>query len=182
MDEAKYSVHLGADKMYYDLRDMYWWLGMKKDIVVYVTWCLTCLKVKVEHQRPSGLLQQLEISKWKWEGISMDFVTKLPKTSSGHHNLGHCVMIEIFARHDVTISIISDRERRFTSRVVSNFTVIIIKKLYPAMLSHVQFLLTKDMLETLMIGETVGLVPTVRLLKGEKPREPVTLILELLQE
>nr|GEZ45160.1 putative reverse transcriptase domain-containing protein [Tanacetum cinerariifolium] len=116
MDEAKYSVHLGADKMYYDLRDMYWWLGMKKDIVVYVTWCLTCLKVKVEHQRPSGLLQQPKISKWKWEGISMDFVTKLPKTSSGHHNLGHCVMIEIFARHDVTISIISDRERRFTSR------------------------------------------------------------------
>ncbi|GJS62774.1 putative reverse transcriptase domain-containing protein [Tanacetum coccineum] len=59
MDEAhksKYSVHPGVDKMYYDLRDRYWWLGMKKDIAVYVSMCLTCLKVKVEHQRPSGLL------------------------------------------------------------------------------------------------------------------------------
>ncbi|GJR50270.1 putative reverse transcriptase domain-containing protein [Tanacetum coccineum] len=59
MDEAhklKYYVHPGADKMYYDLRDMYWWPGMKKDIAVYVNKCLTCLKVKAEHQRPSGLL------------------------------------------------------------------------------------------------------------------------------
>ncbi|GJR63444.1 reverse transcriptase domain-containing protein [Tanacetum coccineum] len=59
MDEAhksKYSVHPGADKMYYDLRDRYWWPGMKKDIAEYVSKCLTCLKVKAEHQRPSGLL------------------------------------------------------------------------------------------------------------------------------
>ncbi|GJU01661.1 putative reverse transcriptase domain-containing protein [Tanacetum coccineum] len=68
MDEAyksKYFVHPGADKMYYDLRDRYWWSGMKKDIVVYVSRCLTCLKVKAEHQRPSGLLQQPEIPEWK---------------------------------------------------------------------------------------------------------------------
>ncbi|GKB87427.1 putative reverse transcriptase domain-containing protein [Tanacetum coccineum] len=64
MDEAyksKYSVHPGADKMYYDLRDRYWWPGMKKDIAVYVSRSLTCLKVKAEHQRPPGLLQQPEI-------------------------------------------------------------------------------------------------------------------------
>ncbi|GJT59460.1 putative reverse transcriptase domain-containing protein [Tanacetum coccineum] len=86
MDEAhtsNYSVHPGADKMYYDLRDRYWWPGMKKDIVVYLSRCLTCLKVKAEHQRPSGLLQQPEIHEWKWEGIAIDFVTKLPRTSSG---------------------------------------------------------------------------------------------------
>ncbi|GKC80662.1 putative reverse transcriptase domain-containing protein [Tanacetum coccineum] len=68
MDEAhksKYFVHPGADKMYYDLRDMYWWLEIKKDIAVYVSRCLTCLKVKAEHQRPSGLLQQPEILEWK---------------------------------------------------------------------------------------------------------------------
>ncbi|GJS19521.1 putative reverse transcriptase domain-containing protein [Tanacetum coccineum] len=68
MDEAyksKYYVQPGADKMYYDLRDRYWWTGMKKDIVVYVSKCLTCLKVKAEHQRPSGLLQQPEILEWK---------------------------------------------------------------------------------------------------------------------
>ncbi|GJV30409.1 putative reverse transcriptase domain-containing protein [Tanacetum coccineum] len=83
MDEAhksKYSVRPGADKMYYDLRDRYWWPGMKKDIAEYVSKCLTCLKVKAEHQRPSGLLQQPEIHVWKWEGIAMDFVTKLPRT------------------------------------------------------------------------------------------------------
>nr|GEY43072.1 putative reverse transcriptase domain-containing protein [Tanacetum cinerariifolium] len=64
MDEAiksKYSVHLGADKMYYDLKDMYWLPEMKKDIAEYVSKCLTSLKVKAEHQRPSGLLQQPEI-------------------------------------------------------------------------------------------------------------------------
>ncbi|GJX85472.1 putative reverse transcriptase domain-containing protein, partial [Tanacetum coccineum] len=90
MDEAhksKYSVHPGADKMYYDLRDRYWWPGMKKDIAEYVSKCLTCLKVKAEHQRPSGLLQQPEIPVWKWEGIAMDFVTKLPRTSSGHDTI-----------------------------------------------------------------------------------------------
>ncbi|GKE82713.1 putative reverse transcriptase domain-containing protein [Tanacetum coccineum] len=68
MDEAhksKYSVHPGAAKMYYDLRDRYWWTGMKKDIAMYVSKCLTCLKVKAEHQRPSGLLQQPEIPEWK---------------------------------------------------------------------------------------------------------------------
>ncbi|GKB34037.1 putative reverse transcriptase domain-containing protein [Tanacetum coccineum] len=87
MDEAhksKYSVHPGADKMYYDLRDMYWWLGMKKDIAVYVSKCLTCLKVKAEYQRLSSLLQQPKIPKWKYERITMDFITKLPRTSSGH--------------------------------------------------------------------------------------------------
>ncbi|GJT80292.1 putative reverse transcriptase domain-containing protein [Tanacetum coccineum] len=73
--------------MYYDLRDRYWWPGMKKDITEYVSKCLTCLKVKAEHQRSSGLLQQLEIPVWKWEGITMDFVTKLPKTSSGHDTI-----------------------------------------------------------------------------------------------
>nr|GEY93540.1 hypothetical protein [Tanacetum cinerariifolium] len=59
--KSKYSVYPGADKMYYDLRDRYWWPGMKKDIAEYVCKCLTCLKVKAEHQRPSGLLQQPEI-------------------------------------------------------------------------------------------------------------------------
>nr|GEV91807.1 putative reverse transcriptase domain, aspartic peptidase domain protein [Tanacetum cinerariifolium] len=59
--KSKYSVHPGANKMYYDLKDRYWWPGMKKDIAEYVSKCLNCLKVKAEHQRPSGLLQQPEI-------------------------------------------------------------------------------------------------------------------------
>ncbi|GKA95689.1 putative reverse transcriptase domain-containing protein [Tanacetum coccineum] len=144
MDEAhksKYSVHPGAHKMYYDLRDRYWWPRMKKDIVVYVSRCLTYLKVKAEHQRPSGLLQQPKIPKWKWERIAIDFVTKLPRTSSGHDSiwvivdrliksahflpmredykmdrLARFYLNQIVARHDVPISIISDRDSRFTSR------------------------------------------------------------------
>ncbi|GKA07895.1 putative reverse transcriptase domain-containing protein [Tanacetum coccineum] len=57
---------------------------MKKDIALYVSKCLTCSKVKVEHHKPSRLLQQPEIPEWKWEKITMDFITKLPRTSSGH--------------------------------------------------------------------------------------------------
>ncbi|GKE57236.1 putative reverse transcriptase domain-containing protein [Tanacetum coccineum] len=140
LDEAhksRYSVHPGADKMYYDLRDMYWWPGMKRDIVTYVSECLTCAKVKAEHQRPSGLLQQPEIPKWKWENITMDFITKLPRTRSGHDAIWvvvdrltkstHFLAIredystkkltrlytdEIVARHGVPVSIISDRDAR----------------------------------------------------------------------
>ncbi|GJS43796.1 putative reverse transcriptase domain-containing protein [Tanacetum coccineum] len=87
---------------------------MKKDIAEYGSKCLTCLKVKAEHQRPSGLLQQPEIPIWKWEGIAMDFVTKLPRTSNG--KVGRLYLNEIVARHSVPISIISDRDSRFTLR------------------------------------------------------------------
>ncbi|GJU05633.1 putative reverse transcriptase domain-containing protein [Tanacetum coccineum] len=81
------KVHLGADKMYHDLQDMYWWPGMKRDIATYVSKCLTCSKVKAEHQRPPGLLQQPEIPEWKWDKIIMDFITKLPRTKNGHDTI-----------------------------------------------------------------------------------------------
>ncbi|GJY73878.1 putative reverse transcriptase domain-containing protein [Tanacetum coccineum] len=140
--KSKYSVHPGADKMYFDLRDRYWWSGMKKDITVYVSKFLTCLKVKTEHQSPSGLLQQLEILEWKCEWIAMDFVTKLQRTSSGYDTiwvivdrltksahllpmredykmdrLARLYLNEIVDRHGVPILIISDRDSRFTSTV-----------------------------------------------------------------
>nr|GEY81344.1 putative reverse transcriptase domain-containing protein [Tanacetum cinerariifolium] len=114
---------------------------MKKDVVVYVSKCLTYLKVKTEHQRPSGLLQQPKILEWKWEMIAMDFVTKLPWTSSGHDTiwvivdrltksahflpmredykmdrLARLYLNEIVARHSVAILIISNHDSRFTSR------------------------------------------------------------------
>ncbi|GJW47296.1 putative reverse transcriptase domain-containing protein [Tanacetum coccineum] len=69
-----------SDKMYQDMKKLYWWPNMKADIATYVSKCLTCLKVKVEQQKPSGLLVQPEIPQWKWENITMDFITKLPKT------------------------------------------------------------------------------------------------------
>nr|GEX83763.1 hypothetical protein [Tanacetum cinerariifolium] len=97
----KYFIHLGSDKMYQDLKPLYWWPNMKADIATYVSKCLTCAKVKAEHQKPSGLLQQHEIPVWKWERFTMDFMSGLPRTPSGH---------------GVPISIISDRDSHFTLR------------------------------------------------------------------
>ncbi|GJQ95083.1 putative reverse transcriptase domain-containing protein [Tanacetum coccineum] len=85
--KSKYSIHHGSDKMDHNLRKLYWWPNMKADIATYVSKCLTCAKVKVEHQKPSGLLQQPEIPVWKWERITMDFITKLPRTSSGYDSI-----------------------------------------------------------------------------------------------
>ncbi|GJQ96585.1 putative reverse transcriptase domain-containing protein [Tanacetum coccineum] len=111
--KSKYSIHPGSDKMYHDLRKLYWWPNMKADIATYVSKCLTCAKVKAEHQKPSGLLQQPEIPVWKWERITMDFITKLPRTPSGYDSIW---VIEIVCRHGVPVSIISDRDPRFASR------------------------------------------------------------------
>ena len=77
--KSRYYVHPGADKMFHDLKGFYWWPNFKRDIAAYVARCLTCAKVKAEHQRPSGLLQQPEIPEWKWERITKDFITKLPR-------------------------------------------------------------------------------------------------------
>ncbi|GKE40564.1 putative reverse transcriptase domain-containing protein, partial [Tanacetum coccineum] len=75
--ESKYSIHPGSDKMYHDLKKLYWWPNMKANIVTYVSKCLTCSKVKDECQKPSGLLVQPEIPQWKWKRIMMDFIMKL---------------------------------------------------------------------------------------------------------
>ncbi|KAJ0534400.1 putative nucleotidyltransferase, Ribonuclease H [Helianthus annuus] len=132
--------------MYQDLKDYYWWPRMKGDVDVYVSKCLMCAKVKAEYQKPSGLLQQPEIPKWKWEQISMDFITKLPRTPRGHNTiwvivdrltksahflpirekdntskLAEIYMREIVTRHGVPLSIISDRDGRFVSRIWQSF-------------------------------------------------------------
>ncbi|GJS07329.1 putative reverse transcriptase domain-containing protein [Tanacetum coccineum] len=78
---------LGSNKMYQDLKQLYWWPNIKANIATYVSKCLTCSKVKAEHQKPSGLLVQPEIPEWKWEKITMDFVTKLPKTANGYDTI-----------------------------------------------------------------------------------------------
>ena len=74
----RFSVHPGSMKMYHDLRRQYYWSEMKRHIGDFVRQCLTCQQVKAEHQRPAGLLQPLEIAEWKWEHITMDFMTHLP--------------------------------------------------------------------------------------------------------
>ncbi|GJY34637.1 putative reverse transcriptase domain-containing protein [Tanacetum coccineum] len=130
-----------ADKMYHDMKMSYWWPNIKAGIATYVSKCLTCAKVKAEHQRSSGLLVQPDIPEWKWEKITMDFITKLPKTAAGFDSIWVIVdhltksahflpmwetdstekltrlyMKEIVARHGIPVSIISDRDSHFTSR------------------------------------------------------------------
>nr|GFB37199.1 putative reverse transcriptase domain-containing protein [Tanacetum cinerariifolium] len=77
--KSKYLINPGSDKMYQDMKKLYWWPNMKANIATYVRNCLTYAKVKAKHQRPSGLLVQPEITVRKWDNITMDFVTKLPK-------------------------------------------------------------------------------------------------------
>ncbi|GJR28070.1 putative reverse transcriptase domain-containing protein [Tanacetum coccineum] len=138
--KSKYYVHPGSDKMYQDMKKLYLWPNMKADIATYVSKCLTCLKVKAEHQKPSGLLVQPEIPQWKWDNITMDFITKLPKTSSGYDTiwvivdrltksahflpmrendsmdkLARLYLKEVVTRHGILVSIICDHDGRFTS-------------------------------------------------------------------
>ncbi|GKB00828.1 putative reverse transcriptase domain-containing protein [Tanacetum coccineum] len=138
--KSKYSIHPGSDNMYHDLTKLYWWPNMKAEIATYVSKCLMYARVKAEYQKPSGLLVQPEIPQWKWENITMDFVTKLPKTTTGQDTIwvivdrltksAHFLPIreddllekltrhylkEIVSRHGVPVLIISDRDGRFTS-------------------------------------------------------------------
>ena len=90
MEEAHssaYAMHPGSTKLYRTLKDHYWWRGMKREIAEFVSKCLTCQQIKIEHQKPAGLLQPLSIPEWKWERITMDFVTGLPKTQRGHDTI-----------------------------------------------------------------------------------------------
>jgi hypothetical protein len=84
---SQYSIHPGATKMYQYMKKLFWWPGMKKDIAEFFSKCLTCQKIKVEHQRLSGPLQPLDIPEWKWESIAMDFVVGLPRTPAGHDSI-----------------------------------------------------------------------------------------------
>ncbi|GJU83895.1 putative reverse transcriptase domain-containing protein [Tanacetum coccineum] len=138
--KSKYSIHPGSDKMYQDRKKLYWWPNMKAEIATYVSKCLTCAKVKVEYHNPSSLLVQSEIPQWKWENITMDFVTKLSKMATGQDTIWVIVdrltksahflpmpeddtlekltrqyLEEVVSRHGVPVSIISDRDRKFTS-------------------------------------------------------------------
>jgi hypothetical protein len=139
---TRYSIHPGATKMYADLKPQYWWPSMKNDIGLFVQKCVTCAQVKAEHQKPYGSLQQLEVPEWKWDHITMDYVTKLPRTprsndmiwvivdrltKSAHflptretasmESLAKLYVNEVVTRHGVPLSIVSDRDSRF----VSNF-------------------------------------------------------------
>nr|GEY93766.1 reverse transcriptase domain-containing protein [Tanacetum cinerariifolium] len=127
-------------------KQLYWWPNMKADMATYVSKCLMCLSVKVEHQKPFGLLVQPETPQWKWDNITMDFVTKLPRMQSGNDTiwvvverltksahflpmketdpmdkLARLYLKEVVTRHGIPVSIICDRGPRFTSNFWKSF-------------------------------------------------------------
>lgn len=135
-----YYVHPGGDKLYKDLKVNFWWPCMKKEIAEFVAKCLVCQKVKIEHQRPGGLLQPLPIPAWKFDSISMDFVMGLPRAAGGKNavwvivdrltkvahfiamkntwsmeELAEAYASEIIRLHGVPKDIVSDRDPRFLS-------------------------------------------------------------------
>jgi hypothetical protein len=139
--DSTYSIHPGSTKMYHDLKNRYWWYGMKRATAEYVALCDNCQRVKVERQRPAGLLQPLKIPQRKWEEISMDFIVGLPTTQSGYDSIwviidhflkvAHFIPVmttykgaklaklyiaRIVRLHGVPKKIVSNRGTQFTSR------------------------------------------------------------------
>jgi hypothetical protein len=138
--DSAYSIHPGSTKMYQDLKQRYWWYGIKRDVSVHVALCDTCHRGKAEHQKPTGLLQPLKVPEWKWEEISMDFIVGLPRTSAGYDSiwvivdrltkvahfipvktthsgarLAELYMSQIVCLHGVPKMLVSDRGTQFTS-------------------------------------------------------------------
>ncbi|XP_038877048.1 uncharacterized protein LOC120069376 [Benincasa hispida] len=144
LEEAHYSayaMHPGSTKMYETLKKTYWWPGMKRKIAEYVDKCLICQQVKPVRQRPGGLLNPLPVLEWNWEHITMDFLFGLPRTTCGHDGirvivdkltktvqfisikatstldqLAKLYVDRIVSQHGVPVSIVSDRDPRFTSK------------------------------------------------------------------
>jgi len=138
--DIAYSIHPGSTKMYYDLKERFWWYGMKRSVAEYVAICDTSQRVKANHQSPAGLLQPLKIPEWKWE-ITMDFIFGLPHTRKGYNSIwvvvdrltkvAHFILVnttyfgarlaELYISHIVYLhgvpkKIIADRGSQFTSQ------------------------------------------------------------------
>ena len=144
---GSFAMHPGSTKMYQDLKTSYWWFGMKRDVSKFVTKCMVCEKVKAEHQVPLLFLLPIKIPEWKWDRITMDFVVGLPMIGRKHDSvwimvdrltksthflpgrtdysldkLAELYIKEIVRLHGIPISIISNRDSRFTSRFWRKFS------------------------------------------------------------
>jgi hypothetical protein len=144
LDEAhlsKFSMHPGSNKMYHDLRSLYWWTRMKREIAKYVPECDTCQRIKASHLKVAGTLQPLLVPSWKWEDICMYFIVGLPNTSRHHDSIWVIVdrltkiahflpvhtthkiekyteiyMDQIVRLHGILRTIVSDRGELFVAR------------------------------------------------------------------
>ncbi|KAA0056476.1 ty3-gypsy retrotransposon protein [Cucumis melo var. makuwa] len=136
---SPFTMHPGSTKMYQNMRRAYWWRNTKREVANFVSRCLVCQQVKAPKQKPAGLLQPLGVPEWKWESVSIDFITGLPRTLKGYtviwvvvdrltksahfvleksnytvSKCGQLYMTEIVRLHGVPVSIVSDRDARFT--------------------------------------------------------------------
>jgi hypothetical protein len=139
MHKVPYAGHLGYHKNIVSINKQYFWLGMKKEVADFIARYLECQKVKVDHRHPASLLQPFPIPEWKWEVITMDFISKFPRTYKKHDsimvvvenltkathfipiksvnketNIADIFMREVARLHGVPKTIVSDRDSRFT--------------------------------------------------------------------
>jgi hypothetical protein len=120
--DSDYSIHPESTKMYQDLKQKYWWYGLKRDVAAHVAMCDVCQRIKAEHQRPAGLLHPLKIPEWKWEEIGMDFITGVPRTSKGCDSI--CVIMDRLTKVAHFISVkttykVSQLAELYMARIVS---------------------------------------------------------------
>ena len=173
--DSVYSIHPGSTKMYQDLKQKYWWYGLKRDVAAHVAMCDVCRRVKAEHQRPAGLLHPLKIPEWKWEEIGMDFIVGLPRTSAGYDaiwvivnrltkvvhfilvkttykgsQLAKLYMSRIESLHGVPRKIILDRGSQFTPRFWKSFHESADDKLNFSTAYHPQTERTNQVLEDML--------------------------------
>ena len=162
-DISAYAMHPGSTKMYHIIRPFYYWPGMKREIAEYVSRCAICQQVKVERKKPFGLMQLLPVPQLKWENITMDFVYKLPRTRNGYDGIwvivdrltksSHFIPVrdnysfsrlaELFISgidkyHGVPVSIIFDRDPKFTSKFWVAFQEALGSRLLYSMAYHPQ--------------------------------------------
>ena len=141
--DVPYVEHSGYQKIVAAVSKQYYWPGVKNDVAGYIARCMECQKVKAEHRNLAGLLQPLPIPEWKWDVVTMDFITKLPKTrlqndvimvvvdkltKAAHFipvktthkatNIANIYMKEVAILHGILKAIISDRDSKFTSKLL----------------------------------------------------------------
>jgi hypothetical protein len=142
LHNVPYAGHPGYQKKVATIKSRNFWPGMKKEIAEYIAICMECQKVKVEHRNPTRLLQPFPIPEWKWEVVTMDFITGLPRTNKKHDSIMVVVdkitksthfiplktthkeanVVDIYMRevaqfHGIPKTIVSDTNPNFTSKL-----------------------------------------------------------------
>ncbi|KAA0063443.1 Retrotransposable element Tf2 [Cucumis melo var. makuwa] len=190
---SPFTMHPRSTKVYQYLRRAYWWRNMKREVAKFVSRCLVYQQVKAPRQKPAGLLQPLGVPEWKWENVSMDFITGLPRTLKGYTVIwvlvdrltksayfipvestytagkwGQLYMTKIVRLHGVPVSIVSDRDARFTLKFWKALQLALCTRLDFSIAFHPQ---TDGQTERLNQA-TIGMAP-FEALYGKCCRSPV---------